>query len=98
MNSLRPPLLRQVLSAHQVAVDAAITALLALVYGSRSGGAGFRAGHPALGRRGARGAVGDTGRVAAALAACGAGGDRDQCGRDNGAELIAGFRRWPWPS
>src|SRR5580700_5481931 len=42
-------------------------------------GAGFRAGHPALGRRSARGAIGDTGRVAAALAACGAGGDRNQC-------------------
>jgi signal transduction histidine kinase len=33
MNSLRPPLLRQVLSAHQVAVDVAVTALLTVVYG-----------------------------------------------------------------
>ena len=33
MNSLRPPLLKQLLSAHQVAVDVAVTALLTLVYG-----------------------------------------------------------------
>ena len=33
MNSLRPPLLKQVLSAHQVAVDVAITVLLTVVYG-----------------------------------------------------------------
>ena len=33
MNSLRPPLLKQLLSAHQVAVDAAVTALLVAAYG-----------------------------------------------------------------
>ena len=33
MNSLRPPLLKQLLSAHQVAVDATVTALLTAAYG-----------------------------------------------------------------
>ena len=41
MNSLRPPLLKQVLSAHQVAVDVAITALLAVVYGIAFGEPAF---------------------------------------------------------
>ena len=97
MDSLRPHALSAV-GRPLAAVDGAVTALMALVYGIGSGELAYLHGYPALGGRRDRRRRGPSRGAAAALAAAvlaliAVGGGGGHC--DRARPLL---RRWPSPS